>query len=189
VLARSARRRGFTLIELMVVIAIIGVLATLGVYAVRKYVRASKTTEATEIINSIRAAQEQYRDERFQYLNVSSVAASGGSYFPHASKADLSKNVKHSWYTGTGNTVEARWAALGIAPSAPVQFGYACQAGQGAGVPTQGQLGIEVNLNYPAAAPDWFVARAMADRSGLGVYTIVVGSNFTDALYIEKEAE
>ena len=188
-MVRSASRRGFTLIELMVVVAIIGVLATLGVYAVRKYVLATKTTEATELINSVRAAQEQYKDERFRYLNVSSVDASSGSFFPHAAKADLSKNEKHSWYTGAPDTIAGRWAELGITPSSPVQFGYACQAGQGAGVPTQAALGIEVNLSYPATAPDWYVVRAMADRSGAAVYTIVVASNFTDGLYIEKEAE
>jgi len=188
-MVRSAPRRGFTLIELMVVVAIIGILATLGVYAVRKYVRATKTSEATELVNSIRAAQEQYKDERFRYLNVSSVDSSSGSFFPHAAKADLSKNEKHTWYTGAANSIAGRWAELGIAPSAPVQFGYACQAGQGAGVPTQAALGIAVNLNYPASAPDWYIARAMADRSGQAVYTVVVGSNFTDNLYIENEAE
>jgi type IV pilus assembly protein PilA len=47
---RSVRRRGFTLIELMIVVAIIGVLAVLAIYAVRKYVTHTKTSEA---VNSL----------------------------------------------------------------------------------------------------------------------------------------
>jgi len=46
----AGRRRGFTLIELMIVVAIIGILAVLAVYAVRKYVTHTKTAEA---VNSL----------------------------------------------------------------------------------------------------------------------------------------
>ena len=37
--------RGFTLIELMIVVAIVGVLSALAIYGVTKYLRSSKTAE------------------------------------------------------------------------------------------------------------------------------------------------
>lgn len=46
-------RRGFTLIELMIVVAIVGILATLGAYSVRKYVTNAKTTEARNSLGRV----------------------------------------------------------------------------------------------------------------------------------------
>lgn len=55
--------RGFTLIELMVVLIIVGVLATLGVSQYGRTVERSRQAEATSILGALRGAQIRFQAE------------------------------------------------------------------------------------------------------------------------------
>jgi type IV pilus assembly protein PilA len=59
------KKSGFTLIELMIVVAILGILAALAIPAFIGYVRRSKTSEATGNLNSLfKSAASYYSQER-----------------------------------------------------------------------------------------------------------------------------
>ncbi|MGI5830187.1 MAG: type IV pilin protein [Bradymonadia bacterium] len=59
----NKRSKGFTLIELMIVVAIIGILAAIAVPAFIKYIKDSKTTEAKNNLNAISSGAQAYYQE------------------------------------------------------------------------------------------------------------------------------
>jgi type IV pilus assembly protein PilE len=76
------RQRAFTLIELMIVVAIIGILAAIAIPSYQEYVRKSRRTDATVAMSKIQQAQEKWRANNSSYsvditstgLNVSTLS-------------------------------------------------------------------------------------------------------------------
>ena len=62
--------KGFTLLELMVVVAIIGVLATVAIPLFGGLLKRSKTTEAKSSLGDMRTLQEAYHAEYDMYIGV-----------------------------------------------------------------------------------------------------------------------
>ncbi len=60
-------KKGFTLLELIVVIIILGILATLGFSQYAKMIEKSRISEAKMILGQIRAAQAAYKVEYNSY--------------------------------------------------------------------------------------------------------------------------
>lgn len=66
----SPRQSGFTLIEIMIVVAIIGILAAIAVPSYTDYVRRAKIAEATATLSEMRTKMEQYFQDHRTYNNT-----------------------------------------------------------------------------------------------------------------------
>lgn len=121
--ARWSRARGFTLTEMLIVVAMIAVLAAIALVGYKRYINQAQAGEAKTVIQMIRGGQETYKAEMLQYLNVSSMI---NTYYPNPAPND----TRYSWYNN-GHPDYANWMLLNTVPDGPVRFGYACVAGLG----------------------------------------------------------
>jgi len=101
-------QKGFTLIELMIVVAIIGILSAIAIPNFMTFRMKAKTSEAKSNLGSIRTCEESYRAENDVYLAV--------TRYPSAVAAGSSD----AWVrTSTG------FSAIGFLPSGRIYYDYA----------------------------------------------------------------
>lgn len=174
--------RGFTLVELMIVVAIMSVLAALAVYGVRRYIESAKSHEATNMIKDIKEGQESYRRETHRYLPVSTSLT---DYYPERPPWA----AKIQW-GGAGDSLQ-NWKTLNVQPDGPVYFSYASTAGTAATDPTNPWTDVVPSKaqTWPATTDDWYVVKAVADLDDNGKKSAFVGSSFTSEIWHENEGE
>ena len=74
-------QNGFTLIELMVVVAIVGILAAIAIPNYSDYVTRGKIPDATSGLANRRVQMEQYFQDNRTYVGATACADGGSPYF------------------------------------------------------------------------------------------------------------
>ena len=184
-----ALRRGFTLIELMIVVVIVTVLATLAVAGYRKIVLASHVSEATGMVQNIRVAQEEYFSETRQYANVSTTLS---TYYP---QSNPSYNIGVTgWGGACGGACYGTmdWSMLPVHVDGPVLFGYATVAGPPGTPPVPASIVVNgKTVSFPGSPQtDWFIVAASCDLDGNGApNTSVYTSSWQNSILVDEEGQ
>jgi prepilin-type N-terminal cleavage/methylation domain-containing protein len=160
---RAAGCAGFTLTELMVVVLITGVLATLGFVSLKGQVKAAWAVEGLNMVQSIRAAQERWRGEHMLYLDVSDA---DDSWYPMDPREPTNREQMFSFYYEPGSGVhvdQEDWLLLRPEAPSAVRFGYKVNAGSaGVAMPVPEVAGSGVAIPSPPAH-NWYVIQAVGD--------------------------
>ena len=192
--------RGYTLVEVMIVVAIVGVVAALAVYGVSRYMATSKTSEAKDKVRLIsEAAEAAFHRDRTRDPNMllpgaftlkrTHVLCESAIWVPD----DIAKVKAHKYQPETGSPTDFNtgnwttgWACLHFTIEQPIKYryNYSHNGGDWSGL-------------LSGTGAEYFVAQAEGDVDGDGVVSrfmrggTVVGDelNLTTEVWVDNPTE
>jgi type IV pilus assembly protein PilE len=116
-MAKTWQQKGFTLLELLIVLGIIGILSAIAIPSYRDYIIRGKITEATSNLGDMRIKLEQFYQDNRTYVG----ACVGGTVAPLPTGSNA-RAFTYSCPTLTATTFSVR--ALGNASEGMSGFDY-----------------------------------------------------------------
>jgi prepilin-type N-terminal cleavage/methylation domain-containing protein len=171
----NTRQRGFTLMELMTVVVIVGVLSAMAIPTFTDYLYKSRAIEATEFLGVIRLREEAYRSEFGAYCPTLPTASGPTLLTSLGTASNLNPATTPGRNAAAWNPT-TEWRQLGATPSGPVRFGYGVVAGDPGNPPTG--LGFETRPDF------WWVGRAVGDLDGDGTLVMFETYSSSKGIYV-----
>ena len=163
--SEAKRDRAFTLIELMIVVAILGLLASVALPSYLEYIYRSKSAEVPVLMREIANTQVGF----FLKPRVNPVTGDllPACYLQAAMNPSSVSANRRQW-----ETTDSRWAVLGFAPSTPTYYSYfvAGDVDAAEGIcSTPNQAGMSPAVHGQSYA----VVGAAGDLRGSGVIEVI----------------
>ena len=175
--ASRVGRAGFTLVELMIVVAIIGIIAAIASVGYRRWIGRARLTEAVTMLGEMSSKEQTYRMEFGTYLPL---RADGNAVLPspdEAAAAFYPSSPSSAAFESVGTSVSVAnnalwptsWRAAGVSPRDTTLYcTYMTNAGNaGQAIPAGATFGAA--LVSGTAAP-WFYGLAACNLNGPAGY-------------------
>ena len=141
---KNNARKGFTLIELMIVVAIIGILAAIAIPNFIRYQLRSKTTEAKVILGGVKTSEESFRAE---YDSYATLVTNPGTA-PGTTKGDWDSTACPAACSRLAPSSCTEFACVGYEPSGQVYYQYAVSTTPAStGTPAEFSAGAVADLD------------------------------------------